>query len=117
LYGRTLKVNLAKPLRLKENSTRPVWADDEWLQRYSGQDALAKQAEAAEKDLGINPAAAAVAAAEGVKAEQNAGNIHISQLATKSVNLTVFFFRRQGRQQDFFSSPVHCSSCEPSGVL
>ena len=36
LYGRTLRVNLAKPLRLKENSTRPVWADDEWLQKYSG---------------------------------------------------------------------------------
>ena len=30
-------MNLAKPLRLKENSTRPVWADDEWLQKYSGQ--------------------------------------------------------------------------------
>lgn len=37
LFGRTLKVNQAKPLRLKENSTRPVWADDEWLQKYSGQ--------------------------------------------------------------------------------
>ena len=37
LFGRTLKVNLAKPLRLKENSSRPVWADDEWLQKYSGQ--------------------------------------------------------------------------------
>ena len=28
LYGRTLRVNAAKPLRLKESSTRPVWADD-----------------------------------------------------------------------------------------
>ena len=37
LYGRTLRVNAAKPLRLKESSTRPVWADDEWLQKYSGQ--------------------------------------------------------------------------------
>ena len=40
LYGRTLRVNAAKPLRLKESSTRPVWADDEWLQKYSGQVSL-----------------------------------------------------------------------------
>ena len=36
LFGRTLKVNLAKPLRYKENSSRPVWADDEWLSKYAG---------------------------------------------------------------------------------
>ena len=36
LFGRTLRVNLAKPLRIKEGSTRPVWADEEWLQTYSG---------------------------------------------------------------------------------
>ncbi len=36
LFGRTLKVNLAKPLRMRENSSRPVWADDEWLQKYAG---------------------------------------------------------------------------------
>ena len=35
-FGRTLRVNLAKPLRIKEGSTRPVWADEEWLQTYSG---------------------------------------------------------------------------------
>ena len=36
LFGRTLRVNLAKPLRIKEGSTRPVWQDEEWLQMYSG---------------------------------------------------------------------------------
>ena len=50
MYGRTLKVNLAKPLRLKENSTRPVWADDEWLQKYSGKDTLQKNEEQAAKE-------------------------------------------------------------------
>lgn len=40
LFGRTLRVNLAKPLRLKENSTRPVWADDEWLQTFAGKHTL-----------------------------------------------------------------------------
>ena len=34
LFGRTLRVNLAKPLRIKEGATKPVWADEEWLQMY-----------------------------------------------------------------------------------
>jgi len=36
MFGRTLRVNIAKPLRIKENSSRPVWQDEEWLQTYSG---------------------------------------------------------------------------------
>ncbi len=72
LFGRTLKVNLAKPLRLKENSTRPVWADDEWLQKYSGQATIKKNAEEAMKALGNNPSAAAVAAA-GLNADNGSG--------------------------------------------
>ena len=36
LFGRVLRVNLAKPLRIKEGATKPVWADEEWLQMYSG---------------------------------------------------------------------------------
>ena len=37
LFGRTLRVNLAKPLRVKENATKPVWADEEWLQMYDSE--------------------------------------------------------------------------------
>jgi len=36
MFGRTLRVNLAKPMRAKEGSSRPVWASDEWLQKYAG---------------------------------------------------------------------------------
>ncbi|XP_031634292.1 peptidyl-prolyl cis-trans isomerase E [Contarinia nasturtii] len=36
LMGRTIRCNIAKPQRVKEGSTRPVWASDEWLQKYSG---------------------------------------------------------------------------------
>lgn len=36
LFGRTIRVNLAKPMRLKEGSMRPVWSDDNWLKRFSG---------------------------------------------------------------------------------
>lgn len=34
--GRTIRCNIAKPQRVKEGSTRPVWASDEWLQKFSG---------------------------------------------------------------------------------
>lgn len=29
-------MNLAKPQRIKEGSNRPVWQDDDWLQRHAG---------------------------------------------------------------------------------
>lgn len=37
LFGRTIRVNLAKPQRIKEGSTRPVWSDDTWLQQHAGE--------------------------------------------------------------------------------
>ncbi|KAF7266903.1 peptidylprolyl isomerase cyclophilin-33 [Rhynchophorus ferrugineus] len=37
LFGRTIRVNLAKPQKIKEGSTRPVWSEDSWLQKYAGE--------------------------------------------------------------------------------
>ncbi|CAF3394948.1 unnamed protein product [Rotaria socialis] len=31
LFGRAIRVNLAKPVRLKETSSKPVWSEDQWL--------------------------------------------------------------------------------------
>ena len=36
ICGRTIRVNLAKPLRATEASTRAVWQSDQWLQKYAG---------------------------------------------------------------------------------
>lgn len=36
LFGRTLKVNFAKPMKLKEGSAKPVWSDDQWLVDHVG---------------------------------------------------------------------------------
>ncbi|KAG8451654.1 hypothetical protein GDO86_003737 [Hymenochirus boettgeri] len=36
LFGRTIRVNLAKPMRLKEGSSKAVWSDDDWLKKFSG---------------------------------------------------------------------------------
>ena len=30
-------MNLARPLRVREGSSRPVWADDNWLQEHAGE--------------------------------------------------------------------------------
>ncbi|ELU07293.1 hypothetical protein CAPTEDRAFT_153839 [Capitella teleta] len=36
LYGRTIRVNLAKPQKYREGSSRPIWEDDDWLTTHSG---------------------------------------------------------------------------------
>ncbi|XP_055540934.1 peptidyl-prolyl cis-trans isomerase E [Wyeomyia smithii] len=36
LCGRTIRVNVAKPQRIKEGSNKPVWAEDSWLQQHAG---------------------------------------------------------------------------------
>lgn len=37
LFGRTIRVNLAKPQKIKEGSSKPVWSDDAWLQEHAGE--------------------------------------------------------------------------------
>ncbi|CAH1961934.1 unnamed protein product [Acanthoscelides obtectus] len=44
LFGRTIRVNLAKPQKIKEGSTRPVWSEDTWLQQHAGE-TIGKKAE------------------------------------------------------------------------
>ncbi|KAG7249256.1 hypothetical protein CRUP_016537, partial [Coryphaenoides rupestris] len=52
LFGRTIRVNIAKPMRIKEGSSRPVWSDDDWLKKFSG-----KTAEEADGEESAAPAA------------------------------------------------------------
>uniref|UniRef100_A0A3Q1BUK5 Peptidyl-prolyl cis-trans isomerase E n=1 Tax=Amphiprion ocellaris TaxID=80972 RepID=A0A3Q1BUK5_AMPOC len=47
LFGRTIRVNIAKPMRIKEGSSRPVWSDDDWLKKFSGKTAEEAEGEAA----------------------------------------------------------------------
>ena len=37
IFGKTIRVNIAKPIKLKEGSARAVWSEDAWLQKHSGQ--------------------------------------------------------------------------------
>ncbi|CAD5119683.1 DgyrCDS8278 [Dimorphilus gyrociliatus] len=36
LCGKTIKVNIARPMKIKEGYTRPVWSEDSWLQEHAG---------------------------------------------------------------------------------
>ncbi len=37
LFGRTIRVNLAKPMRVKEGSSRAIWKDDAWMSKHVGE--------------------------------------------------------------------------------
>eukprot|EP00118_Oscarella_pearsei_P003958 m.16449 g.16449 ORF g.16449 m.16449 type:complete len:302 (+) comp26939_c0_seq1:41-946(+) len=36
LYGRTIRVNIAKPARVKEGFNEPVWTEENWIKKYVG---------------------------------------------------------------------------------
>ena len=36
LFGRTLHVNSAKPMKLRESSMKAVWTEDSWLKKHAG---------------------------------------------------------------------------------
>ncbi|KAI5694622.1 hypothetical protein M8J76_012519 [Diaphorina citri] len=37
LFGRIIRVNLAKPQKVQQTSSKPVWASDTWLQKHAGE--------------------------------------------------------------------------------
>ena len=37
MFGRTIRVNIAAPQRIKEGCTRAVWTEDSWLQKHAGE--------------------------------------------------------------------------------
>lgn len=36
MFGKTITVNIARPRKIKEGYSRPVWSEDSWLQKYAG---------------------------------------------------------------------------------
>ena len=49
LFGKTIRVNIARPKMLKEGSSRPVWSEDAWLRKYAGKTLEEEEARAAHK--------------------------------------------------------------------
>ncbi|XP_060062738.1 peptidyl-prolyl cis-trans isomerase E-like isoform X2 [Ylistrum balloti] len=58
LFGRTIRVNIAKPMKIKEGASRAVWSEDSWLQKHAGetlQDSTKEEKESG--DTGVKRAA------------------------------------------------------------
>lgn len=77
--GRTIRCNIAKPQRVKEGSTRPIWASDEWLQKFSGATLNVDQVETTKKPVeppneNETPAATIETEATPAKVETNAAS-------------------------------------------
>ncbi|KAA3675567.1 peptidyl-prolyl isomerase E (cyclophilin E) [Paragonimus westermani] len=34
IFGRTIRVNVARPVRIREGWSKPVWSDENWLKKY-----------------------------------------------------------------------------------
>jgi len=44
LYGRTIRVNLAKPQKLRNTGSKAVWDSDDWLQEHAGETVAGEKA-------------------------------------------------------------------------
>ncbi|KAK8762956.1 hypothetical protein V5799_014140 [Amblyomma americanum] len=52
LFGRTIRVNIAKPMKIKEGSTRAVWSEDSWLRQHAGETLNTKEDDEDSKEGG-----------------------------------------------------------------
>lgn len=89
LFGRTVRVNVAKPKMLKEGSSRPVWSEDSWLRKHAGK-TLEEEPQGAEGD-----SSAKRANEEGEDGEEGEGK---PPPAKKRVNPRVFLKIRIGSE-------------------
>lgn len=67
LFGRTIRVNLARPVGGGDRSTRPLWADEEWLEKYAGNANLGENKENAAAPGGKSDEAEADAEAQSAR--------------------------------------------------
>ncbi|BFZ16966.1 hypothetical protein BsWGS_20006 [Bradybaena similaris] len=66
LFGRTIRVNLAKPMKVKDGASKAVWAEDTWLQQHAGETLKDKS----EEDAGDEANQAEKRASEDAQDEQ-----------------------------------------------
>lgn len=97
--GRTVRVNIAKPQRAKEGSSRPVWASDEWLQKFSGATLNVDKVETVKQpteDSSENAPVASDATIESDKTPSKNGESNDNENAEPKRNPQVYFDIRIG---------------------
>ena len=70
LFGRAIRVNLAKPVHLKETSSKPVWSEDQWLSK--SMNAVEDDKSAVDEDGVPKPAAVSADTKDGESGETDA---------------------------------------------
>lgn len=89
LFGRTIRVNISRPQKGTQRSSRAVWADDAWLEKYAG--ATIEEAQNADDNSqekeGVNP-----------DAVQPAKPLSIGAAPAKKGNPQVYFDIKIGKQ-------------------
>ncbi|XP_052279269.1 peptidyl-prolyl cis-trans isomerase E-like isoform X2 [Dreissena polymorpha] len=50
LFGKTIRCNVAKPMKVKEGHAKAVWSEDTWLQEHAGETLTEDTVEAGESD-------------------------------------------------------------------
>lgn len=91
-------MNVAKPQRIKEGSNRPVWAEDEWLQKHAGATLdLDKPGEApAESDVKEETAQPPIVEEDKQSAEKSTINAADAENGAPQRNPQVYFDIRIG---------------------
>jgi peptidyl-prolyl isomerase E (cyclophilin E) len=85
IFGKTIRVNVAKPIKLKEGSARAVWSEDAWLQKHAGQTLAADggKAQAGDGESGEKPMDAEVGAegggADGAGLKRDADEVTVDE--------------------------------------
>jgi len=67
LYGRVLKVELAKPMRLRDGSTRAIWAEEGWLEGQTKDEQTPASTEKEKPQVQMAETAAVVSATQQLR--------------------------------------------------
>ncbi|KAF7233453.1 hypothetical protein EG68_03870 [Paragonimus skrjabini miyazakii] len=61
IFGRTIRVNVARPVRIREGWSKPVWSDENWLKKYGS---ASLELKPVDEPLIINPDSNAIGETE-----------------------------------------------------
>ena len=98
IFGRTIKVNVAKPQKAKVGGSHPVWEDDEWLKEYgAGQITISKHDDS--DDEGNATGTKATATGDGTADENQVENVTTTPAAAKKQQSKVFLQIQLGNRK------------------
>ncbi|XP_013384927.1 peptidyl-prolyl cis-trans isomerase E [Lingula anatina] len=94
LFGRTVRTNLAKPMKIKEGASRAVWSEDSWLQEHAGETLSKGDKENEEEANNKRPAEEAEDSAAPAKRSKSNPQVYLEvKIGSKSAGRIVIQLR------------------------